>query len=31
MHKWTHLGDKKLLQAVQIYAMDFRFLARETE
>ena len=32
MHRWTHLGDKKLVQAVKgskVYIMDLRFWARE--
>jgi len=29
MHKWTHSGNKKLIQAVKIYVMDLRILARE--
>ena len=31
MHRWTHLGDKKLIQAVKgskVYVMDLRVLAR---
>ena len=34
MHRWTHLGDKKLVQAVKgpkIYIIDLRFWAREIE
>jgi hypothetical protein len=33
MHRWTHLVDKKLIQAVKgfkVYVMYLRFLARET-
>ena len=33
MHRWTNLGDKKLIQAVKVskvYAVDLRFLDRET-
>ena len=33
MHRWTHLGDKKLVQAVKgskVYIMDLRFWAIET-
>lgn len=30
MHRWTHLGDKKLIQAVKVYVMDLKVLARET-
>ena len=32
MHRWTHLGDKKLVQEVKgskVYIMDLRFWARE--
>ena len=32
MHRWTHLGDKKLVQAVKgskVYIMDLRFWAKE--
>jgi hypothetical protein len=32
MHRWTHLGDKKLVQAVKgskLYIMDLRFWDRE--
>jgi hypothetical protein len=33
MHRWSYLGDKKLIQAVKgpkSYVMDLRFLARYT-
>jgi hypothetical protein len=33
MHRWTHLGDKKLIQPVKgskVYIMNLRILARET-
>jgi hypothetical protein len=32
MHRWTHLGDKKLVQAVKkpkVYITDLRFAAKE--
>ena len=34
MHRWTHLGDKKLVQAVKglkVYILDLRFWARKIE
>lgn len=30
MHRWTHLQDNKLIQAVKVYVINLRFLARET-
>ena len=26
--KWTHLGDKKFVQIVKIYVIDFKILAK---
>jgi len=27
--KWTHLSDKKFVQVVKVYVIDFKILARE--
>ena len=34
MHRWTHLGDKKLVQAAKrpkVYIINLRFWAREID